>query len=184
MASSSRQVSISLRNSSSTRRGAAFFLGRFGELIERAFEDRLAGEDAGDFVPARNVLGVVQEQDASFGGFVVLVRLFAAIVDGEFLEVGEDGERQLCRPGVAAELEGGADVGLDIDGGFLCFDEEFARAADAEAVVGGAGRFFDDERVFVDHVAVGFGVALAVGHVPAKASKKGSKKSRRRSVSL
>ncbi len=129
-----------------------------------------------DFVPARNEVGVVKEQDASFGGFVVLVRLFAAIVDGEFFEVGEDGERQLCRPGVAAELKGRADVGFDIDGRFFGFDKEFARAADAEAVVGSPGRFLDDERVFVDHVAVGFGVALAVGHVPTEHFEEGVEK--------
>ena len=34
----------------------------------------------------------------------------------ELLEVGEDAEGELGRPGVAAELEGGADVVLDVDG--------------------------------------------------------------------
>ena len=47
---------------------------------------------------------------------VALVGLDAAVVDGELLEVGEDAKRQLGGPGVAAELEGGLDVVLDVDG--------------------------------------------------------------------
>ena len=80
-----------------------------------------------------------EHHQAPGGGLVAAVGARAAVVDGELLEVGEDGERQLGRPGVAAQLEGGADVVLDVDGGLLGFDEELARAADAEAVVRGRG---------------------------------------------
>ena len=98
----------------------------------------------------------------------LVVRLDAAIVDGELLEVGEDAERELGGPGVAAELEGGADVVLDVDGGLLGFEEELAGAADAEAVVGRLGGLADFDGVFVDDVLVGLGVALLVVNVPAE----------------
>ena len=54
--------------------GAALGLGGFGELVERAFEDGLAGEDAGDLVPALGVLGVGGVEDAAGGGCVVFGR--------------------------------------------------------------------------------------------------------------
>ena len=56
-----------------------------------------------------------------------------------------------------------------MDGGFLGLDEEFAGAADAEGIVrrGGAGAG-NAERIFVDDVLVGLGIALSVVHVPAK----------------
>ena len=46
-------------------------------------------------------------------------------------------------------------VGLDVNGGALGFDKELAGAADAD-------------RVLMDHVLVGFGVAVLVVHVPAE----------------
>ena len=97
-----------------------------------------------------------------------LVGLDAAVVDRELLEVGEDAEREFGGPGVAAELEGGAGVVLDVNGGLLGFEEELARAADAEAVVRGFGGLADFDGVFVDDVLVGLGVALLVVHVPAE----------------
>ena len=100
---------------------------------------------------------------------VGLVGLDAAVVDGELLEVGEDRERQLGRPGVAAELEGRAGVVLDVDRRLLGLDEELARAADAEAVVGRLGRAADLDGVLVDDVLVGFGVALRCCPCPSRA---------------
>ena len=82
-------------------------------------------------------------------------------------------QRQLGRPGVAAELVGGAGVVLDVDGGLLGLDEELARAADAEAVVGGLGRAADLDGVLVDDVLVGLGVALRVVDVPAEGLEEG-----------
>ena len=38
--------------------GAALALNRFSELVERAFEHRIPGEDARDFIPAPGVFGV------------------------------------------------------------------------------------------------------------------------------
>src|SRR5574341_2433486 len=61
----------------------------------------------------------------------------------------------------------------DVDRGFLGLDEEFARPADAEAVIGGLAAARDLDGVFVDHVLVGFGIALLVVHVPAEQLEEG-----------
>jgi hypothetical protein len=52
--------------------------------------------------------------------------------------------------------------------GLFRFQEELARAADAEAVIGGLGSAADLDLVFVDDILVGFGIALAVVHIPAE----------------
>ena len=139
-----------------------------GVLVERAAEDGLAAEHPGDLVPALGVLVEGDVQHTSRGGLVGLVRLDPTVVDGEFLEVGEDAERQLGAPGVAAELVGGVRVPFDVHRGLLGLDEELARAADAEAVVGRLGAAADLDGVLVHHVLVGLGVAPLVVHVPAQ----------------
>ena len=103
----------------------------------------------------------------------VLVGLAAAVVDGEFFEIGEDGERQLGAPGVAAQLVSRADILFDVDGGLLGFDEEFARPADAEGVIGGLGGAADLDGVLVDDIFVGLGVVVVVEHVPAEGLEEG-----------
>lgn len=110
------------------------------------------------------------------GGFVGDGGLDAGVVDGEFFEVGEDGDGELGGPGVASELVGGGGVAFDVDGGFFGFEEELTGAADAEAVVGGFGSAAgagDFDGVFVDDVFVGVGVAGGVGHVPAECGEEG-----------
>ena len=57
---------------------------------------------------------------------------------------------------------------LDVDRRFFRFEEEFALAADAEAVIGCFGGETNLDRIFVDHIAVGFGITGAVVHVPAE----------------
>jgi len=104
---------------------------------------------------------------------VLVVGLDPAVVHGELLEIAEDAEGELGSPAIAAELEGGAGVVLDIYGGALGFEKEFACAADAEAVVGGFGGLTDFDGVFVDDVLVGFGVAVLVVNVPAERLEEG-----------
>lgn len=113
--------------------------------------------------------------DARLGGLVALVRLDAAIVNGEFLEVGKDAERELGGPGVAAELEGGLGLVLDDDGRFFGFEKEFAGAADAKAVVRRFGGFADFDGVFVNDVFIGFGVTGVVIDIPAEGFEEGIK---------
>ncbi len=121
-------------------------LGAFGVLVEGTFQDGLAGEDCFDLIPFLTVILVGEEHHPPCGGFVGFVRFRLAVVDGKFLEVSQDGERQLERPGIAAELVGGADFVFDADGGFLGFDKELARLADAEGIVGGFGGVTDLDR--------------------------------------
>jgi hypothetical protein len=89
--------------------GAAFGLVGLGELIERSFEDGLAGEGAGDVVPVVGIIFIAQIQDAGDAGLVGVGRFDAAIVDSELLEVGEDRQREFAGPGVAAQRIGGGD---------------------------------------------------------------------------
>ena len=86
----------------------------------------------------------------------------------ELLEVGEDADRKRGAPGVAAELEGGGDILLDVDRRLLRLDEEPPLGADAEAVVGGLDLSLDLEPVLLHHLAVRFVQAGGVPHVPAE----------------
>ena len=67
---------------------------RFGVTVEGTFEDGLLGEDGGDLFPAGGVVPKGEVHDTGGGGPVGMVRFDPAVVDGEFLEVGEDRERE------------------------------------------------------------------------------------------
>ena len=151
---------------------AAFAAGGGGVFVEGTLEDGVFGEDGGDLVPAGGEFLEGAVEDAAGGGLVVGARADARVVDGELLEVGDDAERELGRPRVAAELGGGERVVFYADGRFFGLDEEFAVAADAKGVVGGGGLAVDLEHVLVDDVLVGLGVALEVKDIPAEGGRR------------
>ena len=150
------------------RRGPALALGRNGEAVERALEDGVLGEDARDLRPPIGVLLEGQVVDAGDGARVGLLRLDTAVVYRQLAEVGEQGERQLGRPGVAPELVRGVRLVLDRHRRLLRFEEELPGASDAEAVVRGLGRAADLDRVLVDDIFVRLGVPSLVVDVPAE----------------
>ena len=119
--------------------GSAALAGNgFGVTVEGALQDGVARKNGGELIPFIQVLLEGQHHQAAGGGLVGAIGFGAAVEDGELFEVGQDRERQLGRPGVAAQLEGRADVVFDVDRRFLGFDEEFTRTADAKAIVRGA----------------------------------------------
>src|SRR5947209_677295 len=81
-------------------------LGRLSVCIEKALEDCFTGEHGGNLVPPLGVVGIGEVEDACCRGLVRLIGFDAAVVDCELLEVGENAERKLRRPGIAAQLEG------------------------------------------------------------------------------
>lgn len=172
-ASASRQPSISFKESRVNLSRAALRLVRFGVLVEGTFQNRIAREDRSDVVPFVEVILVNDVLNAACCRAVLKKRLAPAVVNRELLEVGEDRKGELRAPGVAPQLIGRARVVLDIDRGFLSFDEELARAADSEAVIGRLGVAADLDRVLVNDLLVSFGVALLVVNVPAEKREKG-----------
>ena len=163
-----RHFSISARKASSTSAVPLSRRAPLGVLVERAFEYRLFREERGDLVPPFFVLVAGDIEDAADACLVVLVRLLPAVVDRELRKVREDGKRQLCRPGIAPELEGRARIVLDVNRGLLGLDEELAHAADPEGVIRRLGRGADLHGVLVDDLLVRFGIALPVGDIPAE----------------
>ena len=153
--------------------GAAFSFGAVGEFVESAAPDGLFGKDFGDLVPMAEVFFKIVEQNAPSGGTVFGVGTVAAVVDGEMLEIGQDGEGKFGVPGVATELIGGFGVGDDPGRRLFRLDEEFPGGADAKGVVGRAGGAFDLEGVFVDDVAVLEGDVALVVDVPTEFDEKG-----------
>ena len=139
---------------------APFGLVGFGIFVERAFKDGIFGKDGRNFIPFFGILPLGIVNDAGFVGLVVLIRLDAAVIDGEFFKVGDDGKRQFGRPGVTADLKGGSRSVFDIDGWFFGFDKKLALSADAEGIVRRFGDAADFHRVFVNDIFVGFGIAL------------------------
>ena len=146
---------------------------RFHVVVERASLDGVGREEALEVVPAFEVVGVAEKHGAGGRGFVGLVRLDAAVVDRELLEVGEERDRELGGPGVAAELERGACVFGDAYGRFLGLGKEDAAAADAECVVRGLGCACDLDGLFVDDRLEDFGQAGFVGDVPTERLEEG-----------
>ena len=113
--------------------------------------------------------GMFEINDPRNSSLVGLDRLYAAIIDGEFLEVGQDTDRQLGGPCVAPQLKGRSDGLANIDRWLLGFNEETPRAAaGAETVVGCFCASADANGIFVDYFLVGIGIALAVKDVPAE----------------
>ena len=153
--------------------GAALAALGLGVFVESAAQDGITGEDGGDLVPAVGVLVEGQVHDPGGGRLIGFVRLDPAVVDRELFEVGEDAQGQLGAPRVAAELVGRVHVAFDVHRGLLGLDEELARAADAEAVVGRLGAAAHLDGLLVHHVLVGLGVALLVGDVPAQRLEEG-----------
>jgi len=70
-------------------------------------------------------------------------------------------------------LVGRADIFLDIDGWFLCFQKEFPCSANAEAVIRG---FYDTayfNRIFMDYIFLSLRIALLVVNIPTESIKEG-----------
>ena len=172
-ARSVRHDSISSRNAAST--SAVPFL-IFLQATNFSSEPRrmASGENSPTSSSQRSRYSRVPEVDDPGGRRLVgLLRPDAAVVDGELLEIGQDAHRQLGRPGIAPQLEGGADRLADIDRRLLGLDEEAPHAAaDAEAVVGGLGPAADLDGVLVDDFLVGVGVALCGCRRPSRGPKK------------
>src|SRR5690606_14452396 len=98
--------------------GAAAFLA--GDVaVEIAGEDGPLGEGVLEEIPAGGVFGVVDVVAAGDGGLFKRLGLDAGVVDRQFFEVGQQGDRELGAPGVAAELVGWFPVALDVDVGLL-----------------------------------------------------------------
>src|SRR5215211_3811536 len=141
-----------------------------GVLLQRAGEHRCAGEEGGDLCPHLLfcVAVIGKELRARRRGAVLLLRLEAAVVDGELLEVRQNRERQPRRPGVAPELDRRGHVARDVNRGLLRLQEEAALSPGVEAVVRGFRPAPDLHPVLVDDLPVGLGEALSVLHVPAE----------------
>ena len=167
-ASSSRQRSISARNSSSTSAVPRLPAFASANLSSAPCHTAALAKTPAISSQRVGVLPVVQQEDAPRGGLVRGCGLGSAVVDGELLEIGEDGEGQLGAPRIAAELVGGLDVVLDVDRGLLGLDEELALLADAEGVIRRLGRAADFDLVLVDDLFVLLGEALHVVDVPAE----------------
>src|SRR5262249_9805779 len=141
-ASISRHFSISSRNAASTV--AVPFPLRSANLSNEpcliAFGEKVPAMSS----PACCIIRVRNEQYACRGRLVGDGWLDAAIVNGEFLEIRQDGERQSGGPRVAAaELVGGRRVVFEADGRLLRFQKEFGNTAKSKAIIGRFGRAAD-----------------------------------------
>ena len=104
-ASRSRQCSISSRKASSTSvvpclplRPSAYWS---KEPLRTASREKMAAISS----HLVKVILVIQQHDPPGGGAVAFIGFAAAFINGEFLEVGQDAERELGGPGITAQLE-------------------------------------------------------------------------------
>ena len=89
-----------------------------------------------------------------------------AVVDRELFKIRQDRQREFGRPGIAAKLIGRTEIGFQIDGGLLGFEEKFARAADTETIVGSFSVSADLDSIFMDNIFVRLGVTLLIRDIP------------------
>ena len=106
-----------------------------------------------------------------------MARLFAragpygAIVDGKFLKVREDGQREFGAPSVPAELKRGGGVHSYIDTAFLGLGVELWQRADTESVVRSLLLPFYIQTVLGDHFPILGRNHCVVADVPAEGFK-------------
>src|SRR3990167_2785081 len=95
----------------------------------------------------------------------------SAIVNGQFLEVGQNGQGDLGAPSVAAKLVGRGRVRADVDAAFLSLGEKFRQGTDSEGVIGSLLLAFHVQAVLGNYFTILGGVPLPVAHVPAQGFK-------------
>ncbi len=127
-------------------------------------------------VPPINILVVGDEIQEGGERFVGLLRLKAAIVEGELFEVTDDAQGQLSRPSVAPKLHRWGYISGYVHRRLLRFQKELAGTTYIEAVVGCFGAAPDLELIFFYYLPVCFRVSLTVVNVPTKLFQKGVNK--------
>ena len=103
------------------------------DLVDAAGSNFVTGEQVPKLAGEEGVLPEVPGFPFAHLG-VFNVGLAADDVDFHFLEVGEDGEREVFVPGVAFGLKGV--TGTEFFGGFLGFANEAVAAIGAEKIIG------------------------------------------------
>ena len=78
---------------------------------------------------------VLQIEEPALARLVGLIGLLPTVIDRKLLEVGENGEAQARRPGIAAKLKGGIHPCLDVDGGLLGLHKKLAIPSQPKAVI-------------------------------------------------
>ena len=140
-----------------------------GALEQLAVQSRAHGfgrQRLAQPLPGVEVLRMRQIQDARFGRGIALPGFDAAIIDGEFGEVGQYAQRGIARPAVGSQLFGRLDGIADVDGWLLGLDIEDAPRPRQEAVIGMFDAAAAAQAGFMQHL-------LAVAHIPAQRAKEG-----------
>ena len=96
-----------------------------------------------------------------------------AVVYGQFLEVGQNGQGKLGAPAVAAKLVGRAGVRADVDAALLRFGVELGQGPDAKGVIRGLLLAFHVEAVFGNDFPVLRRDHRRTPHVPAQRLEEG-----------
>ena len=133
-ARSCRHISMSARNAASTSVVPRL---AFDEIANRSNEPE-APPPLKNETQFRPISGVFLEcviRNTAGRCFVTLLRGGSAVVDGEFIEIREYGERQLRRPGVTSELQGRIGIFSQAHRRLLCLKIELRCAPDAKTVV-------------------------------------------------
>jgi len=153
--------------------GSPLYPAGFNIFIKRTFKNRFTREDRGDFIPAFDIFIISKVKGTCPGRLVGLDWFNPAVIDGEFLKIRQDTERQLGRPCVTAKLVCGIDLFPDINGGFLRFQKEFACSADTEAVIRGlcGAAYFNG--IFMYYVLICLSIALFVIDIPTEGMEEG-----------
>ena len=106
-------------------------------------------------------------------GLVALPRANRAVVNGQLLKVGQDGQGKLGAPSVPAKLVGRAGVRADVDAALLGFGVELRQGANAKGVIRGLLLAFHVKAVFGNDFPVLRRDHRRTSHVPAQRLKEG-----------
>ncbi|OPY48696.1 MAG: hypothetical protein A4E49_03445 [Methanosaeta sp. PtaU1.Bin112] len=146
---------------------------RLNIFVQRTIEHRLPGKEGGNLRPLLSILVVPEIEQARFGGFVILGGPRPAVVDGELLKIGENGDGKVGRPGIAPYLVGRINSRFDIYGWPLNLNEEFSLVKEAKAVVRILDLSFNIDRILLFDLSLIGPAFLLVVDIPPQRLKKG-----------
>ncbi len=154
------------------RQRAALVFARLDVVIQRAVGDGVAGKERGEIVPFGEVFVKREVPQPGARGVILLFRHDAAIIDREFLKVGENADRQFRAPAVAPQLVRRMNAVFDADGRLFRLHEKLRRFVNQKAIIRRFHGVLNRDFGLVNHLFLRFRPPLRIIHVPAERVKK------------
>ena len=142
--------------------------GGAGVAIKVAAKHGVLAECSDEEFPFLGILAIGDVLAAGDGGFVELLGLDAAVVDRQFLKIGQQRQRKLGAPGIPTKLVRRLPELFDVDERLFRLQKKLPVPANPETVIRRFVRSRHAHAVLVNHFAILLGVSRCVVDVPAQ----------------